>query len=1250
MGDFNWSSPDVRGAETRHATKRVVRLDSDLEGIAMRVQGGITATHVHTFVSRVSAGNPGFAVELLDDLDPDRTTTAYFPAVSATVTGWEDESNGTSNLHLKVDDQFTTSDYLRNIAALSAARTRDLLFRGAVSALSGVRVVNVALKASVRLTDATGNSNQVKVRGLLNLGGTTYQAAAVNVRRTPRFQIVEIAEWPINPSTDVPWTLTEINALLETSTASDEFGIRVGGKLAAEGFRISGLWLEVTTCPENRLGFLYSPDPPRSGWVEHNITDAVLAGSTHYWLHVYALRGTAANFVEIPALAHPAVTEAASAAASVGEHRKTYSTRLAAPGGSVASYGVNPGEAIPALLDASGTIDGQSQPYADLALHPFHTGSDAIYGVSRGQEITTAAAETYLAVQVPVGWQNPKVRPSRRLRINVRTGTLTDSGGVLVATAVLDPADSLDGAVVDTLIRFTEPWAAGATTQYRLFFSSEAAANAGWIIPLLDTRSELIGTGTTVAEIEGATQGGQTDSLVINGAAADRYDFPVAIVAAPDAPANFTVTSLDDIPLCAAPANLLEWDPTNLGGSFAAYRIYRRPARAVADPWELVAELAVPDGYDTATVEAQHCAWVDKDAGWSFRTSQWADGWDYTVTVVRADNGLESIWLDAYSERNPIPGADDPWLTSSAAPWLDTPLRSADKITSDPADTLEVYRPAGRDMHVVRGRLELPGRRWAIGWTEGVRVVEDAARRVKAAAAAPRSVAVHTPRGDRLIGRVSPPGFDHAPDLVEADAVITETARSSDVAGHNLPAGLALDGSSDYLTVADHADLDPGDDEFTVVIAARIPSTANKPVISKAEDPTVIATAPLRLRAGSVDPDTYQAGDPWPNLGTLGSSLDATVDTGPNGVDPVLLDAEDPDGPGFQVGAGSSGPEVVGFNIADNAVIDIPNSGGFTITFDITPLDHTDPSYKIAWKYPAASLPLSGEGWVLEHVDDTGGGPGSGGLIAAAHDGTNYAAIIEPTNIAGRQQITIRWDRDTDMLTLFRNGAVLDTYDISTFGDATTTEPLHLGQDVIYHAVLAHSSALTDAQVESLHDTLAGTNGGWVIATDPLGLRLSVVGEHRFVTVVDDDTEWFDDTRVVAADSDGDTIRLLRDGQVIATADGTHGAIVSDHPLVVAGLDGSATRSALAPFHAAALYRRQLTDTEHEAAANYLHGYPGARMPAGAEVFIDLRDDRCWDGISATVTDLTGNKHDATVVGAPPTRGVPWPLGDLERF
>ena len=92
---------------------------------------------------------------------------------------------------------------------------------------------------------------------------------------------------------------------------------RVCGKLAAGAFNLSGMWLEVTTCTENRMGYYYSAAPPREGWAKLALSGtSILTADTHYYRVCYPLTGSSAAWFEVPVLTST-LTEAASAISRV---------------------------------------------------------------------------------------------------------------------------------------------------------------------------------------------------------------------------------------------------------------------------------------------------------------------------------------------------------------------------------------------------------------------------------------------------------------------------------------------------------------------------------------------------------------------------------------------------------------------------------------------------------------------------------------------------------------------------------------------------------------------------------------------------------------------------------------------------------------------------------------------------------------------------------------------------------------------
>ena len=281
----------------------------------------------------------------------------------------------------------------------------------------------------------------------------------------------------------------------------------------------------------------------------------------------------------------------------------------------------------------------------------------------------------------------------------------------------------------------------------------------------------------------------------------------------------------------------LSWSPTSLTTAFAAYRVYRRPSRAPVAPWVLVAELDVPATGLTATqVEAQHTKWRDYQVGW-FQDAggQWADGYDYAVTVKKT-NGLESLY-GAIQARQIVPAAGNPWVVCNAAPWLNSPVEAVEavKSASDVGQIVRKYQ--GRDLNVVRTPRELPGR--AVSGTGHFFAVAtpDQLRYLRAAEASGRQVSLCRTRGDIITGALAVPSFQDDPGVMQGVALgLTETDRVAALADYNLPPGLVLNGTSQYVSTPDNALLRPGAGPFSVVVAfAKTPWVQDQYLLAKTD-------------------------------------------------------------------------------------------------------------------------------------------------------------------------------------------------------------------------------------------------------------------------------------------------------------------------------------------------------------------------------------------------------------------------------
>lgn len=276
--------------------------------------------------------------------------------------------------------------------------------------------------------------------------------------------------------------------------------------------------------------------------------------------------------------------------------------------------------------------------------------------------------------------------------------------------------------------------------------------------------------------------------------------------------------------LLRAPYISLSWPASALGANFGGYNVYRTPARAYGATPEKIAAITVPAGFTAATVEAQHNAFRDYEAGWAITSGQWADGYNYFATSVDARSGIESLITGAAAFLAKSTADTNPWLTSNLAPMLNFPIGIADVIKSSGAPIVTSYDVAGRDLGVSFTDLELPPRTFSLEATFYDRIGEDVLRPWRAAASSGLPMCLLTPRGDRSIGGLdNPSDTPHGPmGVLTTKGTHYETSGRGNVgpqvADYNLPAGVVLNGSSQYISVPDNALINPGAGAFSIVV------------------------------------------------------------------------------------------------------------------------------------------------------------------------------------------------------------------------------------------------------------------------------------------------------------------------------------------------------------------------------------------------------------------------------------------------
>lgn len=260
-----------------------------------------------------------------------------------------------------------------------------------------------------------------------------------------------------------------------------------------------------------------------------------------------------------------------------------------------------------------------------------------------------------------------------------------------------------------------------------------------------------------------------------------------------------------------------------MGNAFKGYNVYRRATRAVAGEWERIAEIRVPTGRAPSTVEAQHIKIDDYEAGWAGATaSKFSDGWDYAVTSLNATTGLEQT-ISAGSTANTVTSDAHMWAVCNKRPWNSFPLERAHRsFVDDSGLASSPARIAGRDQVTTRTRLELPGRNQSIDADFFSVDGEDPLRYWRAAAASGERFCLHLPLGDRILGTFDELEGDENTDslYLAVRGKLIETSRKSAVTDYNLPCGVVLNGSTQYVSAPDADGLDPASSAFSVVACA----------------------------------------------------------------------------------------------------------------------------------------------------------------------------------------------------------------------------------------------------------------------------------------------------------------------------------------------------------------------------------------------------------------------------------------------
>ena len=1257
MGDFNLTAPSVIGLETPIYQMVHKLLDSPTKAVAMRVKpGAVSVNEWHSFFAEV-AGQPGHALEIVDDLTPTIAKDEYAPGSDsdAVTTGWEDQGNAAVNFG-DLDDRYDLTEYARNSTAMASTSGRELLFAANASGdLTGERILAVYVGASLTLLNVSGNGALAVAKATLSIDGTSYSTQERPFAKTGRPTVYNtLGYFPFDPSDNLPWLVAQVDDFLDP-TDNELFGCTVRAKAAAEGLRVNGTWLGVYHCPENRYWYSYLNGQPRVGWHQNTMTSLLgaLSADTWYWLVLSCPYGTTQSRARIPLLRGSYVVPAPDDAAdTTGEHRGIYEITLPWPASVPTSVPDIKAGYFPVLLGNSGTIHSQSQPYAELDEINVYSGQVA----NIGQQVFSPAAgpHTVAGIGLVVKWTGTKP-PDAPLVLTVRGGAgAISGGGTLIGTATVEAEDAprrysyvrapFDGGAA----------ALSSSTQYHVFAESDASAARGWTVFRGDTRSDLLQPTptTTLNEVEQASYGrstgtGQDDSYVQAGTANDRHDLFVHLLGAPVAPTGLRITPVaaregaqegEDLGTAtiAPPGLIVEWDPTSLTTAWRAYIVKRRLRTVPASEWVTVYERRLQTGETAATVEATETMFYDDEAGWGVTGTDYASGWDYVV-IVENSAGLQSVAEDTLVVANTPTATKDSWVTSNIDRWLNAPVRVHGDLSGGGADTAEVWDALGRDGGLIRVPVRVPARRLRLGWvnTQGH---DGHLAAIREAAVAGRKFALLECGGDRWLGvptiagksRGSSPVTSHDAEFLVADNV------SDPVAGFNGAAEIVFDGTDSYALTDDDALLDPGTSPFTVMVAGRFDepdpyvtfpgtsgdyaSTPDSAVWNVSGTVRVVA----RVRATDY---TAAAGQTilahWNSTVTL-RAFRLLLTTGGE-----LQWVVSPDGSsGAAVTMTSSGASFVDGTTYWVGVEYDTSTGAYAFYKAADNSSMVPPSIWSSWTSvtsgtASAVTPFNGTSVLEVGTSNVG--------TADRFTGRIYRAMIYDDGV---------------LVADFNPGDAASTSATSWTARASTT-----GETWTLNG---GDPTINDVDRYLLSKGNPGVADGYAIKATAGGLVAVVDGAGDDITMDIAEAAWFDGFHIATLIYDGTTLSVYFDDeeQPRATTSTAVGAITNSTGLAVPANNGGASGHGAHKIRAWGVWLSELTDDQRRETARYLLTSHHQRVAVGASVFFDAADDRTWNESSSVLTSLAGasSRLYATLAGTWSRRGTPWPLRRLARW
>lgn len=572
---FNQNSTDIKGPEWFPYVQGSILLDSFTKcalGEMVQTVGQATGW-VKVGVRQIPVRGGTYVVEVYDQggaVPPNGNQQVAVPnedvsGTGTTVTTWCDQAVGTSNIFQSIDDGLSpnTSDYIRTGTNGPGGPGRYVSrFNTGSLTLTGKRILAVRLVLVI-----AGTTSGTWSAGL-NLGGVDYSALS-NIPIIPSgvnvADMTYTKEWNINPSTGLPWTIAQVQALDTTDEWWVESTLAVGGVTI-----LFNCYLMVIYADENRLAVGLLDD--RASALSPNLYNIVplLTPTGGTWtkdgtgMHLYGIRRTSdSGALQIATLDSGKVLSVARSSTptldpTYGYIPFTSDLTPQSPALALVQVTTAPADSV------------DSQPYLKLVESQVFSGQDA------EQEFSGAAVANYKFVKFvakPGAATAAMLIKLKRRSDNVQLGgtatlptSLAVGGDVVSVTPVA-------GGLYLIMVALSSAATLATATQYYIEFSSATASGAPWVVI----------AGDTTQHGDAASFGGTTDRGLVNGSEADRYDVFTTIglssVVAPGSFAGVAQTQpISGSTVCGV-ATIgrahLSWTATSLAANFGYYDLQR---------------------------------------------------------------------------------------------------------------------------------------------------------------------------------------------------------------------------------------------------------------------------------------------------------------------------------------------------------------------------------------------------------------------------------------------------------------------------------------------------------------------------------------------------------------------------------------------------------------------------------------------------------------------------------------------------